>query len=333
MTNAVPLRRIISVIGLVVSIATAAVIPCGYFFVGYSNTQETMAFMARLNAARAAQYIYSHNALWQYQRVRLADLVRLPEVGEKPITQKIYNRVGNLVMEEAMPLTAPITSHRVPIVVSGSTVGSFVVETSLREVLYMTGLVALLSSLLGFGVYFAVRILPLRVLDHTLEALEMARRALQEHLGQRLDAALENMSQGLCMFDGEEKLVIFNPRFAEIYGVSPELIKPGMTTRELMAVVFNDKVSDVDAEGTLALQRQFLREGKSGSLIERLTDGRSISIQHRPTPDGGHVATFEDITNRIHAEEESSTWRTMMRSRTCRTAYPFMSEWNRSWII
>ena len=121
---------------------------------------------------------------------------------------------------------------------------------------------------------------------------------------QRFDAALTNMSQGLCMFDADEKLVIFNPRFAEIYGVPPEKIMPGMTTRQLMALVFSPgKVSDVDPEGTLALQREFIRESKAGSVIERLTDGRSISISHSPLPDGGHVATFEDITDRLLAEE------------------------------
>jgi diguanylate cyclase (GGDEF)-like protein len=118
-----------------------------------------------------------------------------------------------------------------------------------------------------------------------------------------LDTALTNMSQGLCMFDAEEKLVIFNARFAEIYGVSPEQITPGMTTRELMALAFGPgKVSDKDPEGTLALQQSFIREGTGGSGIERLTDGRSVAIAHRPMLDGGFVATFEDITQRLLVE-------------------------------
>ena len=53
---------------------------------------------------------------------------------------------------------------------------------------------------------------------------------------ERFDAALTNMSQGLCMFDVDGKLVIFNPRFAEIYGLPTKKIMPGMTTRELMAL-------------------------------------------------------------------------------------------------
>ena len=121
---------------------------------------------------------------------------------------------------------------------------------------------------------------------------------------QRLDAALTNMSQGLCLFDADEKLVIFNPRFAEIYGMPPDKVKPGMTTRELMALAASSgDAADVDAEGTLALQRKLIHENKAGSVVERLTDGRSISISLRPMPNGGFVVTFEDITERLAVEE------------------------------
>ena len=121
----------------------------------------------------------------------------------------------------------------------------------------------------------------------------------------RLDAALNNMAHGLCMFDADGKLVIFNPRFAEIYGIQVEEIAPGMTTHQLMALAFGSgRFSDVDPEGTIALQQSFVREHKPGSLVERLTDGRSIAIAHQPMPDGGFVATFEDITERLLAEEK-----------------------------
>jgi diguanylate cyclase (GGDEF)-like protein len=131
---------------------------------------------------------------------------------------------------------------------------------------------------------------------------QLADEAVRER--QRLDAALTSMSQGLCMFDAKEKLVISNRRFAEIYRLQPEKIRPGMTTRELMALTAGGEAEAVDPEGTLALQQNFIRAGNQGSLVDRLTDGRSISILHRPTPDGGHVATFEDITERLRAEEK-----------------------------
>ena len=296
------LRRIVGAIGLSVAVTTAVAVPAGYFYVGYSTIAETAAFKARLNAARVGKYIYTHKELWQYQELRLAELIQLPEAGERPIHQKIYDNSGRLVVEEGAALPAPTVTRHAPIVVSGTAVGSLTVEAGLQDLVQQLWLVVALSLLLGFGMYFAVRLLPLRVLDRTLGML----RATQADLAaqnRRFDAALTNMSQGLCMFDADEKLAIFNPRFAEIYRLAPERIMPGMTTRELMALAFDSGAArDVDAEGTLDRQRSFITENKTGTMIERLSDGRSIAISHRPMPGGGFVATFEDITERLEAE-------------------------------
>lgn len=303
MMHTISLRKLVSAIGLTVAITAAVATPSVYFMHDYFNATEHMAFKARLNAARVAQYIYMHGGMWQYQQLRLTGLIQLPETGAPHIHQKIYDQDNRLVLEEDAPLAAPVASRSVPIVVAGQTMGVFVVEESLRKTLYETGLVALVSSLIGFGAYFALRIFPLRVLDRTLGALQDTQLSLSMQ-NERFDAALTNMSQGLCMFDGDGKLVIFNPRFAEIYGLATETIVPGVTTPQLMALAFGDgKPSDMDPDGTLALRQSIIRDGKAGSLVQRLTDGRSISISYRPMPTGGFVVTFEDITKRLRAEE------------------------------
>ena len=208
-----------------------------------------------------------------------------------------------LVVRSGPRLMDPLLVRSAPIVVTDVSVGRVDSISSLRPLLEGTGFVTLFSALLGFTVYFAVRIFPLRVLDRTLGALRDSqhRLALQN---ERFDAALTNMSQGLCMFDADARLVIFNPRFAEIYGLAAEEIKPGMTTRQLLALASDSKVAVADPEGTLALQRSLIDEAKAGSGIQRLTDGRSISILHEPMPGGGFVATFEDITGRLLVEEK-----------------------------
>jgi diguanylate cyclase (GGDEF)-like protein/PAS domain S-box-containing protein len=300
----ISLRTLVSTIGLVVAIITAVAVPSGFLLIGYLNTAETLAFKARLNADRIAQYIYTHDNLWQYQQVRLVEQIKLPMADEEIVQQKIYTKDDKLVLEDGPPLAAPLLTRRAMIVVVGSTRGYIEVAESFRDTLYWTVGSAILSSLLGFAAYFALRMFPLRVLDRTLGALQDTQRNLSSQ-NERFDAALTNMSQGLCMFDAEEKLAIFNPRFAEIYGLPTERIVPGMTTRQLMALASTEKnLADIDPEGTLALQQSFIREGKAGSLIERLTDGRSISISHRPMPNGGFVVTFEDITERLLSEEK-----------------------------
>jgi diguanylate cyclase (GGDEF)-like protein/PAS domain S-box-containing protein len=296
-------RRLVNAIGLFAAIATAVVMPCGFFIVSYHNASVRLEFKGALNAARVAQYINTNTVTWQHQQRRLAELIELPDFVQ-PISQRLYDQAGRLVSEEGASLAAPVVTHRTSIVVGGSTVGSLVVEASLHDILVETAFVALLSSLLGFAMYFAVRLFPLRALDRALGALHDARRSLLTQ-NERFDAALTNMSQGLCMFGGDEKLILFNPRFAEIYGLPQEKIVPGMTTRQLMGLAFsNNHLTDMDADGTLALQRAFIREGRGGSFVERLSDGRSVSISHRSMPDRGFVLTFEDITGRLVAEEK-----------------------------
>ena len=299
----ISLRTLVSTFGLIGAIVTAIALPSGVLFVSYANTAETLAFKARLNADRVALYVYTHRGLWQYQQVRLVEQVKLPTVGEDPILQKLYANDGLLVFEDGPALPAPVVARRAPVIVSGETLGYLEIEASFRDHLYQTGLAGVLSSLLGFGMYFALRTFPLRVLDRTLGALEGSQQDLSTQ-NERLDAALANMSQGLCMFGADQKLVIFNRRFAEIYGQPAEKIMPGMTMHELTVLATSPgKPADAELAGTLDLQKKMFLEGKEGSFVERLSDGRSISISYRPMPKGGFVATFGDITERLRAEE------------------------------
>jgi diguanylate cyclase (GGDEF)-like protein len=298
------LHTIVGSIGLAVAVTIFVVPPAGYFLVGYANSSHELGFKSRLTAERLAKYIYRYRALWQYQAPRLSELIEMDPQENRNFAQEVRDNADNLVVRSGPSLREPVMMGSYPITVSGTSVGRVDAMSSLRPLLEATGLVTLFSALLGFAVYFAVRIFPLRALDRALGALHATERSLVAQ-NERFDAALKNMSQGLCMFDAEGKLLIFNLRFAEIYGIPVEKIAPGMTTRELMKLAFGPgKFADVDPKGTLALQQSFVREGNAASLIERLTDGRSISISHRPMPGGGFVATFEDITERLLAEEK-----------------------------
>jgi diguanylate cyclase (GGDEF)-like protein/PAS domain S-box-containing protein len=302
MMQQVSLRRLVGTIGLSVAITTAVVVPFGFFYQSYAGTTGKLTFLSRLNAARVAQYIYSHSELWQYQRLHLIELIQLPESNGQPLRQIIYDKAGHLVLEEGEPPAAPVASRSAPIVVVGATVGRLIVQESLRESIYQTALVGLLSSLLGLAAYFALRIFPLRVLDQTLGALHETEASLRAQ-NARFDAALTNMSQGLCLFGADGALVIFNKQFAEIYGLSAEEIRHGMTAHQLMALAFARKSADANLEESLALQQYGARERKTVNALQRLTDGRSISISQRSTPDGGLVVTFEDITERLSAQK------------------------------
>src|SRR5664279_4792510 len=300
----IPLRRLVSAIGLTVAITTAVATPSMYFIHDYYATAEQMTFKARLNAARVAQYIYMHDGMWQYQPERLAELIKLPVTDEQPIRQIIYDQNNRLVLEEGAAVGAPVATRSVPIVVAGSTVGVFVVEESLQEILSETWLVAFVSTFIGFGAYFALRIFPLRVLDRTLGVLHDTQHSLAVQI-ERLDAAVTNMSQGLVMFDSSAHLVVCNKRYLDMFGLSPGTVKPGCTIREVLEQRVATGGFSADYVDTYRAELlAAVAHGMTFSKVTKLPDGRVISIINQPMADGGWVATHEDITERLIAEEK-----------------------------
>jgi len=149
------------------------------------------------------------------------------------------------------------------------------------------------------------------VLDRTLGELEAANATIRDRSKQlavqneRFDAALTHMSQGLVMFDSSARLVVCNKRYLEMFSLSPETVKPGRTIRE----VLDQRVATggFNADAVEAYRTELLAavaHGKSFSKVTKLPDGRVISIINQPMADGGWVATHEDITERLVAEEK-----------------------------
>jgi len=118
---------------------------------------------------------------------------------------------------------------------------------------------------------------------------------------QRLDTAVNNMTQGLLLFDSSQRLVVCNQRYIEMYGLSAAVVKPGCTFREIIAhrKATGSLVGD-DKEFYARVMRSV---GLKNSMVIETPDGRSIQVVNEPLADGGWVATHEDITERRRAEE------------------------------
>ena len=119
---------------------------------------------------------------------------------------------------------------------------------------------------------------------------------------QRLDTAVNNMTQGLLLFDSSQRLVVCNQRYLEMYGLSADVIKPGCTFREVIAhrQSTGSFVGDVDTYCARVLGEIGLRQ----AMTIETPDGRSIQVVNEPLADGGWVATHEDITERRRAEQQ-----------------------------
>ncbi len=133
--------------------------------------------------------------------------------------------------------------------------------------------------------------------EKRVEASLMANSEELARANMRFDAALNNMSQGLCMFDAEQRIVVSNSRFREIYGFGADQVKPGTTLRQLLEHrVANGNYSGPEPD------EYFRMNLKRPSDTETLRDGRVIALLRHPMPDGGWLATYEDISERRRSE-------------------------------
>ena len=122
-------------------------------------------------------------------------------------------------------------------------------------------------------------------------------------------AALNNMTQGLCMFDGAARLVLCNERYIEMYRLRPEHARAGTPLRELLLhrLASGNFSGDVDRYVEDCLRQ--VAEGRTESKTNVLKDGRVIAVVGRPMRVGGWVATHTDVTDQLLAEKERDALR------------------------
>ena len=129
------------------------------------------------------------------------------------------------------------------------------------------------------------------------------RQALSEQ-NRRLDGALNNMIQGLCLFDAQNRLLVWNERYRAMYNIDPKRMWRGCTIRDLLDARIAAGMFPLDPERYDRELRAALKQGKGFTLTVELNDGRVIAVANQPIKGGGWVATHEDMTERTRAERE-----------------------------
>jgi diguanylate cyclase (GGDEF)-like protein len=119
----------------------------------------------------------------------------------------------------------------------------------------------------------------------------------------QLDAALNNIAQGLAMFDADQRLVLCNRRYAEIYELSPDQVTLGTTLLEIIRHrVGNKLLSDMSPEAIVDAMLRRRNDTHFAEFYSQLSDGRCIAITVQPMADGGTVSTHQDITEQRRSE-------------------------------
>jgi diguanylate cyclase (GGDEF)-like protein/PAS domain S-box-containing protein len=136
---------------------------------------------------------------------------------------------------------------------------------------------------------------------------ELQRREEQLRIqNERFDAAINNMGSGLCMFDADHRLIVCNERYAQMYGLSLDVMPPGTTLRSILeSRVAAGCYRGNDPDRYIQERTSFIGAGKLHDTVH-LRDGRVILIMHHQLPGSGWVATHQDVTEQKRIEAKIS---------------------------
>jgi diguanylate cyclase (GGDEF)-like protein len=272
--------------------------------------KERASAQARLGARHVEVQLQQHTTANRFTQVSINVLHATRGANSFVVASWLTDTNGTLLMFEGERPWWPELEAVRPIRAAGFE-GNFHIAVTTRSLfvgtLYVTGA----FLVLGLAAYYCFCRVPLAALDQSDRLLNAKQAELQaqkeelERQNLRFAAALSNMSQGLCMFDASHRLVVCNDRYMQMYGLPPELGVPGTTLTEILehriaTGVHGGKTPEDYIRESLGI----VADRTAATRIVELNDGRSITVAHRPTPDGGWLSTHEDLTEyrRIEAQ-------------------------------
>lgn len=245
-------------------------------------------------------------------------LVRYPRVdgsiGKKfnraPLLQAVLRRGGSQTLRVRSPVdamerlgSATALKHIPIVIVATRTVAAALADwqAQTRFLIFVAALSALVIAVLLF---FIIREINRESQDAQCR-LEAERHAL--------DTALNNMTQGLLLYDASGRVVTFNRRYIDMFNLSTEVVKRGCHFRDLLQHRKDTGTYDGDVRAYCDPVMRNVAAGKASMTIMENGDGRSFQIINKPLAQGGWVATIEDITERRTLEIERDRNYTFLR--------------------
>ena len=181
-----------------------------------------------------------------------------------------------------------------PLVVLVSYGRTAVLQGWYRHLLLFGPLVAFAAAAILFGAWLLAR--QTAVLAERSRTLESKSHEL-EQTNARFDMALSEMPNGLVMWDADQQIVIANSRYREMYSLTPEQVAPGISLRQILeAHRAGGESSDLSIDDYIKV----VIAQKEQTHV--LADGRTVAMRRQPTPDGGWIATHQDISELKRAE-------------------------------
>jgi diguanylate cyclase (GGDEF)-like protein/PAS domain S-box-containing protein len=292
-------RTLMAMLGNAVTLITVLAPPIGYALVSAYQLESRAHEHAAVGARQLELLLLAQGSAKQLPEVSSHVLLAIGAASDTVVScwitdtnNRTIGFVGRLHSWPQFEIHAPIRGIGFN--------GHFNIAVSTRSIFMGTLHVGLAFLLLGLAAHYCFRRLPLAALDEALGLLQRNQAELQER-NVRFDAALEHMSQGLCLFDAEQRILVCNRQYADMYGLTSEQVKQGTTLRQIVEHrIANGFFAGTSPEGYLEERTAPVKS--ASSIVQELSDGRFISVVRRPMASGGWVTTHEDVTERRRAE-------------------------------
>ena len=301
-------RGLISRLGIITTCITMFLPPLAFVLLGITHLKSDAAEQASIGARHFEMQMTMDGSSDAFRRISNSVVYTTTELSSDVVAAWITDKNGLLTAFHGVPVDWPEVKASVP-VHTATFDGRFNVALSTRAVLLPAAYVSVAFLLLGIAAFYCFRRLPLAALDDALEQLQSKQGELLSQKQQvevqnlRFDTALNNMSQGLSMFDGERRLVVSNARYAQMYDIPAELTAVGTPLSAILDNRFarNGRDGPYPEEYVRDLA-ELIAANRVATRVIELKDGRVYVLRHQPMPGGGWIAMHEDVTEQRRIE-------------------------------
>ncbi len=182
------ITKLLSVLGAFFASVFAIAIPGIYFASSINAAKQTLTIEAGFLARSIENIIYDRPDMWEFESVRLKEIISKPLIHKAEHEGEIRTAAGNLVEKTDFTEARPIISVSAPFFDSGRLAGSIITRHSIRRQIITTALLGILSSFFACLFYYIFRTYPIRTIENTLTELQQARDELEKRIEDRTEA-------------------------------------------------------------------------------------------------------------------------------------------------